>query len=149
MSSRERDLVFIDEQAQGVLQDIEGIKQRFDQWNAQQAEKIQALMEEAGILDQINAIEESRKEMLGKAQGQIDVQKDKLKDFQKIKNFLVQREQMEASSPKEAPAPKPEAPAPVEVPVEASMSASDPLGIGQPRVLTEMEVLTGKKGIGE
>lgn len=150
MSSRERDVAFLDEQAQGVLQDIEGINQRFQAWNQQQTDHIQEILRAAGVLEQINGIEDSRKEMQQKAQGQIDEQKAQLTDLQKIKMFLVQRAQAEAEEEARAQAEedakqKAAQAAPPSVPI----GVQDPLGIGQPRVLSEMEVLTGKPGQGE
>jgi len=137
-------MAFLENQARGILKEIEDINAGFKAWNQQQANRIQELMRAAGILEEVNAIETSRKENHAKAQEQIDVLKGKITEIQRIGAFLAHREQTdppvaERDPPKKSKAAKPPAP----------MNMQDPLGLGSPRVLSEMEVLTGKPGQGE
>ena len=138
-------MAYLEDQTRGVLKEIEDINAGFKAWNQQQADRIQELMRAAGILEEVNAIETSRKENHAKAQEQIDVLKGKIADIQRIRAFLAHREQtdvpvVEREPPKKSKA-APEPPSP--------MNMQDPLGLGSPRVLSEMEVLTGKPGQGE
>ena len=99
--SRKDDMAFIDQQLQELQDQIKAIAEEHEAAYGEITEKIQAVIKEAGIFDEIESLEKERGELLQSNQARINDIQSKGQELLRTRAFLEKR----AGDPEEEAAP--------------------------------------------
>ena len=133
--SRKDDMAFIDQQLQELQDQIKAIAEEHEAAYGEITEKIQAVIKEAGIFDEIESLEKERGELTQSNQARINDIQSKGQELLRTRAFLEKR----ADGSDEAPAD--EAPA-EEVAAEDGDSGEEP----ERKAVVKKKAVSRKKG---
>jgi len=106
MSSRQKDLAHVEAQILKLGEEAQKVQRSYQEYNAKVTARIREILEEAGVWDDVNALETERGEAQQRAQGKLKELTAKSNDLQRVRAFLHGREQedpSEADGPTEEP----------------------------------------------
>jgi chromosome segregation ATPase len=107
MSSRQKDLAHLEEQVLALGSEARGVQEKFQKYNTKVGQRIRQILEKAGVWEEVNALEAERNETSRKAQEKLRDLDTRMKDLQRVRAFLLGREQedpgVEAKSKEEEP----------------------------------------------
>ena len=138
--SRKDDMAFIDQQLQELQDQIKAIAEEHEAAYGEITEKIQAVIKEAGIFDEIESLEKERGELTQSNQARINDIQSKGQELLRTRAFLEKRSDgSDEAAADEAPAD--EAPA-EEVAAEDGDSGEEP----ERKAVVKKKAVSRKKG---
>jgi hypothetical protein len=93
MSSRQKDLAHLEEQILELGAEARSVQGKFQEYNAKVGQRIREILERAGVWEEVNTLERERNEASQKAQAKLQDLDARAKDLQRVRAFLLGREQ--------------------------------------------------------
>jgi len=90
--ARRTDIAFIEEQIAAGRSTIQSINQKYQAYHEEVGAKVREVLEEAGVFEEVKALETEREETRQKAQAKINRINGQLQQLAATQNFLLQRE---------------------------------------------------------
>lgn len=138
--SRQKDLNYIENQIQKLRGEAVKIQEAFQAYSVDMGQVIRDILTKAGVWEEINKLEEERLASRNRMQTKIQQLNQEAADLQKVRNFLLGREQQEATSEPASELPVVDAETTVEntvaeeAPEEAPAATEPPRSRPQPPV---------------
>lgn len=121
MSTRTQDLAHVEGRIRDLGQEARQVQTTFQTYSTEVHGAIRELLEKAGIWDEVNSLEQERAQAAKRAEDKIKVLNEEAVGLQKVRSFLLGREQMDPSleeSPKDEEPAEEGAPEPDEAVAE-------------------------------
>jgi hypothetical protein len=107
-SDRKADLAHVEAQLKELGDEMRQIQKTYQTYHSEVQDTVKDIMVEAGVFEQVNKLEQERAEAGERAQKKIQALQQKAQDLQRIRAFLVGREQIDQAEEKSEAEPSDE-----------------------------------------